>query len=318
MKDLRFIPKTTNMRNLIIIIAAGTAITTASCSKTMEVDQPTFSVNLDRSHLVADTFTYKLGDTTRFLFSGEAGNITFYSGEKGKRYDNRQVAWKLGDLTLSFDSKAEWGTQTNTLQVMATNKLTAFDSASVVNAAWTDITAKAKLAIDAKVVPSGAVTLTDLVANEKDSLFIAFKYTGVTGSTQRTWTITNFFVNNTVDGTAYTVASLAADASYWTRYGNVWTPAAARWTATASDLKITGGGGTAPSNISWIISKPIYAGRLAPDVGTGIKSINEPVKAEHVYKYAAPGVYKATFIAFNHTLDGEKSIVKELIIKVIP
>lgn len=306
------------MRNLIIIITAGIGITAAACSKTMEVEQPTFSVSLDRSKLVADTFTYKLGDTTRFLFSGEAGNIAFYSGEKGKRYDNRQVSWKLGNLTLSFDSKAEWGTQTNTLQVLATNKLAAFDSASVVNAAWTDITAKAKLATSATVVPSGIITLTDLLANEKDSLFIAFKYTGVTGTTQRTWTITNFFVNNTADGTAYTVASLAADASYWTRYGNVWSPANARWAATASDLKITGGGVAAPSNTSWIISKPIYAGRLAPDAGTGIKSINEPVKAEHVYKYAAPGVYKATFVAFNHTLDEEKSIVKELIIKIIP
>ncbi len=306
------------MKKHIIIIAAGLGMMAASCSKTMEVDNPTFSVSLDRSKLVADTFTYKLGDTTRFLFSGNAGNIAFYSGENGRQYANRQVSWKLGALELSFDSKAESGTQANTLQVLATNKLTAFDSASVVGAAWTDITAKAKLATSATVVSSGVISLNELMANEKDSIFIAFKYTGVTGSTQRTWTITNFFVRNTVGGMAYTAASLATDASYWTRYGNVWTPATARWTATASDLKITGGNAAAPSNTSWIISKPLYAGRLAPDVSLGVKSINEPAKTEYAYKYAAPGIYKATFVAFNHTLDEEKSAIHELTIKVIP
>ena len=188
----------------------------------------------------------------------------------------------------------------------------------MVGAAWTDITAKARLATSATVVSSGVISLNELIANEKDSLFIAFKYTGVTGSTQRTWTITNFFVRNIVEGLTYTTASLATDASYWTRFGNVWTPAAARWTATASDLKIAGGNAAAPSNTSWIISKPLYAGRMAPDVSVGIKSINEPAKTEYAYKYTAPGIYKATFVAFNHTLDEEKSAIHELIIKVIP
>lgn len=278
---------------------------------------PAFTVSLDPARLVADTFTYRLGDTTRFMFSGSIGNITFYSGEPGKRYDNRTSSNRLGKITLGFSSKAEFGTQTNTLQVLATNKLAGLDSASVVNAAWTNISNRGPLATSATVVNFGTADLTDLLSGAEDSLFIAFKYSGVTGSTQRTWTITEFAVNNVLPGQTVSLSTLGNDVAYWTRYGNVWTPASARWTASATDLKITGGANT-PTNTSWIVSKPLYAGRVPPDVSVGIKSINEPDKEGYVYSYPAAGIYKATFVAFNHTLDEEKRVIKEFIIKVIP
>ncbi|WP_343702752.1 DUF5017 domain-containing protein [Chitinophaga sp.] len=306
------------MKRSICIISAGLSLLAAACNKEMNVEAPSFSVNIDPSRLVADTFTYRVGDTTRFIFSGNADNIAFYSGEAGKQYANRQVDYRLGKVTLSFSSKAEFGTQTNTLTVFATNKLAAFDSTSIVDAAWTDITSRLKLATNATVVASGNADLTDLLSNERDSLFIAFKYSGVTGSTQRTWTITNYFVNNEVNGDIYTAAALATDVNFWTRLGNVKTPANAIWAATSSDLKITGGAAAAPANTSWAVSKPIYAGRIPPAVSTPVKSIVDPAKTEYAYSYANAGIYKATFVAFNHTLDDEKSVVKELIIKVIP
>ena len=306
------------MQRLSFIILTGLTIIAVACTKNMEVPAPDFQVSLDPAKKVADTFTYRVGDTTRFQFSGKAGNIAFYSGEAGKRYAGRETSFRLGAVTLSFASKSEFGTQKNTLKVLATSKLAGLDSATVVNAQWTDITSRLALATSATVVNSGTADLTDLVANENDSLFIAFRYDGVTGSTQRTWTITNYVVNNVLPEQSYSVSSLSTDASFWTRYGNVWAPASARWTASANDLKITGGNASAPSNTSWIISKPLYIGKLPPDVSTGIKSINEPEKAGYDYQYSTPGVYKATFVAFNHTLDEEKSVVRELIIKVIP
>ncbi|HJT74928.1 MAG TPA: DUF5017 domain-containing protein [Chitinophaga sp.] len=290
----------------------------AACSKKLETDTPSFDVSPDPARLVSDTFTYRLGDTTRFRFSGTIGNIAFYSGEAGKRYDSRTSTYKLGMLTLSFSSKAESGTQMNTLQVLATNKLAGLDSASVVNAAWTDISNRGTLATSAAVVPFGAADVTDLVANENDSLFIAFKYSGVTGSPQRTWTITEFAVNNVLPEKTVSLSSLSTDVAYWTRYGNVWSPANGRWTISASDLKITGGNSSASTNTSWIITKPLYAGRVPPDVSVGIKSINEPDKTGYAYAYQAAGVYRATFVAFNHTLDEEKQIIREFIIKVTP
>ncbi|WP_291911905.1 DUF5017 domain-containing protein [Chitinophaga sp. CB10] len=294
------------------------AVCAAACSKKMEVDTPDFSVALDPAHLVADTFTYRLGDTTRFQFSGSIGNIAFYSGEAGKSYAGRNAGYKLGKLTLKFSSKAEFGTQTNTLQVLATNKLPGLDSASVVNAAWTNISNRGALATSATVVPFGTADITDLVANANDSLFIAFKYSGVTGSTQRTWTITDLAVNNELPDKTVSLSTIGGDVAYWTRYGNVWSPANARWTPSATDLKITGGNAAAPSNTSWIITKPLYVGRVPGDVSVGVKSINEPNLPGYAYLYTAPGVYTATFVAFNHTLDEEKRTIKAFIIKVIP
>ncbi|MRG45800.1 DUF5017 domain-containing protein [Chitinophaga sp. SYP-B3965] len=300
------------------IILAGLALMAVACSKTLETTAPTFQVRIDPARLVADTFTYKVGDTTQFLFSGDADNIAFYSGEPGKSYANRKASFKLGKVTLSFSTKAEFGTQTNTLQVLATNKLTALDSATVVNANWTNITSKAALSTSATVVNSGTIDLTDQVSGEKDSLFIAFKYSGVTGSTQRTWTITNYVVNNVLADQTFAVSNLTTDVSFWIRYGNVWNPASARWTATATDLKLTGGAAAAPTNTSWIISRPLYVGQISPDVSVAVKSITDAVKTGYPYKYTVPGVYKATFVAFNRTLDEEKSVIKEVIIKVIP
>jgi hypothetical protein len=303
------------MKKSFLILLSFFAV---ACSKKLEIGTPDFRVSLDPARLVSDTFTYRLGDTTRFKFSGGAGNIAFYSGEPGKRYDGRTSAYKLGKITLNFSSKSEFGAQTNTLQVLATNKLAGLDSTAIANAAWTNITNRGALATNATVVPFGVADLTDLVGNGNDSLFIAFKYSGVTGSTQRTWTITEFTVNNVLPEKTVLLSSLSTDVAYWTRYGNVWNPANGRWTVSATDLKITGGNSSASDNTSWIISKPLYAGRVPPDVSTGIKSINEPDKAEYAYAYPAPGVYKATFVAFNHTLDEEKSVLRELIIKVTP
>ncbi|MBS0029893.1 DUF5017 domain-containing protein [Chitinophaga sp. 22321] len=301
-------------KSLLILLP----ILAAACSKKLEVAAPDFNVTLDPARRVADTFTYRLGDTTRFKFSGAAGNIAFYSGEPGKRYDGRSAAYKLGRIMLSFSSKAEFGTQANTLQVLATNKLKGLDSAAVTDAAWTNISNRGTLASNATVAPFGAVDVTDLVANENDSLFIAFKYSGVTGTTQRTWTITEFTVNNVLPEKTVLLSSLSTDVAYWTRYGNVWSPANGRWTASATDLKITGGNSSASGNTSWIVTRPLYAGRVPGDVSTGIKSINEPDKQEYAYVYPAPGVYRVAFVAFNHTLDEEKSVIRELIIKVTP
>ncbi|MBV7530238.1 DUF5017 domain-containing protein [Chitinophaga sp. sic0106] len=301
-------------KSLILILA----VCAAACSKKMEVDTPDFRVAMDPAHLVADTFTYRLGDTTRFQFSGSIGNIAFYSGEANKSYAGRTAGYRLGKLTLKFSSKAEFGTQTNTLQVLATNKLSGLDSSSVVNASWTNISTRGALATSATVVPYGTADITDLVGNANDSLFIAFKYSGVTGSTQRTWTITDLAVNNELPEKTISLSTIGSDVAYWTRYGNVWNPTNARWTPSATDLKITGGAATAATNTSWIITKPLYVGRVPGDVSVGVKSINEPDLAGYAYLYPAPGVYKATFVAFNHTLDEEKRTIQEFVIKVIP
>lgn len=288
------------------------------CEKSVNNTQPTFTASVDNARSVTgDTLVFKLGDTCKFAIGGAADNVIFYSGESGRKYEYKDRSVALGKTMFSFSSKAEFGTQTNTLKVFATNKLSGRDSATIVNAQWTDITGRLALATNATVVNSGNIDLTDLVTNANDSLFIAFKYSGTAGSTQRSWTITNYTLNNVFADYTFNLGSLAADASYWTRFGNVWGPATRRWTPSASQLKIDGGDAAVPANTSWIVSKALYVGRVAPDVPFSIKSISGAAVPVYTYKYTATGKYKATFVAFNRSPDVLNEVVKEYNIKIV-
>lgn len=290
-----------------------------ACKKDLTTDAPTAGINLINARAtIGDTLVFKLGDTCKFALDGYADNIAFWGGTTGNKYEYRDRAMAQGVPTLSFTSTAQFGTQTNTLQVLATNKLPSRDSATVVNAAWTNITARTPLATSATAVNTGNVDLADLVSGVNDSLFIAFKYSGVTGSTQRTWTITNYTVNNVLGDYSYNLGSLANDNAYWTRYGNVWTPASARWVATTTALTIVGGAATLPTNTSWIVSKALYVGRVSPDIATAtVKNITASATTSYAYKYAAVGKYRATFVAYNVNPNERKTTTKEFNIKVI-
>lgn len=300
-------------------ICVLTVLFFAACKKDLTTDAPTAGINIINARSsIGDTLVFKLGDTCKFALDGYADNIAFWGGTVGNKYEYRNRAMVQGIPTLSFTSTAQFGAQTNTLQVLATNKLPSRDSATVVNAAWTNITARTPLATSATAVNTGNVNLADLVSGVNDSLFIAFKYSGLTGSTQRTWTITNYTVNNVLSDYSFNLGSLASDNAYWTRYGNVWTPANARWVPTTTALTIVGGAAIAPTNTSWIVSKALYVGRVSPDISTAtVKNITASATTAYAYKYAAVGKYKATFVAYNVNPNESKSTLKEFNIKVI-
>lgn len=284
-----------------------------SCTKKTLVDAPALNITLDNSHLSGDTYTYKLGDTVKFQLSGYAANVTLYTGDAGHNYDYRNRSITGGKPLLSFTSAEQYGVQTNTLQLLATNKLAALDSTHIVGAAWTDITSRAVLSTGSAVA-SGSIDLSDLVSNPADSLFIAFKYTGITGTTQRTWTITNFTVNDVLPDQTYPIATLTTDVAYWTR---VKIGAAAGWsTPTTAQLQVIGGAAAAPNNTSWIVSKALHVGRVAPDVAVSILNISSAKINGYTYKYAAVGSYTATFVIFNNSVDEQKTVTKQFKINI--
>ena len=305
------------MKRLYIILKVVLLIFIASCTKNkLAVDLPAIDISLDPSLLVNDTFTYRLGDTAKFIMNGTAENLAFYPGTNGFNYDNRHTT-TLSSVKpiMSFSSTAQYGTQQNTLTILATDKLPSLDSTTVVNANWTDITARATLATSATSVNSGNIDLSDIVSGPLDSLFIAFKYHGETGATQRTWTITNYTIANILPNATFNISNLASDVSYWTKYGNVHTPANGMWIATTSQLQVVGGA-AAPTNTAWIISRPLYVGNVNPNVSIAVKNINDPVVTSYNYLYTQPGTYKAVWVAFNNTIKDTKQVVKQFWIKV--
>ena len=285
------------------------------CSKKVGVVAPTLNISVTNGSLVGDTITFKLGDTVKYTFSGYAGNVSVYTGDAGHNYAFKDRTSASGVTQLSFSSLEQYGTQANTLQVLATDNLAVLDSAHVVAANWTDITSRAILSTGSTTATaSGIINLSDLVKNSSDSLFIAFKYTGVTGSTQRTWTITNYTVNTVLPDGTQAISSLATDNAYWTKFKIA--PSTASWATTTAQLQVVGGAATAPNNVSWIVSKPLYVGRVAPDVAVGLKNIGTANLTGYTYKYAAAGKYTVTFIIFNNSVDEQQTVVKQFNIKI--
>ena len=296
-----------------------------SCAKELSVKNPdALTIDLDPARASGGTYTYKIGDTVKFLMAGKADNILFYSGELNRDYNNATRTAAKGTTQLSFTSNAQNGTQANTLQVLATNKLARVDSANIVAASWTDITSRAVLSTGGGALASGTINVTDLSPGTNDSLFIAFRYTGATGSLQRTWTITNLTVNNVLaDGNTAPLVTLATDATYWTRF-KIGT-SAVNWIPAATQLQVIGGAATAPANVSWIVSRPIYTSRINPDLPIVVKQLASEIPVYTIggktysgynYIYTKAGTYTATMVVFNKSVDEQKTVTKQFTLKV--
>lgn len=299
-----------------------------SCSKKLEVDAPdrlNISVNNQRSQ-IGDTLYFNTGDTVKFLINGNVDNIVFYSGEAGRQYSFAQRTTVSGVIPqLSFTSVTNTSLQFNTLKVLATKRVDVRDSASIVNANWTDITSRVQLAINATAVNSGIVDLSDIASDTHDSLFIAFKYTGVAGTLQRNWIISNIAVNNVLpEGHSVSLLTTASAVNYWTVLGNNGA-LSARWTPSTTQLQITGGAASAPNNISWIVSQPLLVGVVNPDKPVVVKHASSALPAYTVsgityfgynQVYTRTGLYKASFVYFNKSIDDQATAVKEYYIRV--
>ena len=155
---------------------------------------------------------------------------------------------------LDVYKRQQYGTQVNTLQVLASNDFKqVYTAAGVAQGTWTDITSRATLSTGTDNTPSGIINLSDFLAQKKP-IYLAFKYTGTTGSTQKTWTISNLKFNlKLADNSLLPITDIASGG--WAQV-NVLNPAAL-WTISATQLRIAGGAATAADNEDWVISKPV-------------------------------------------------------------
>jgi hypothetical protein len=75
-----------------------------------------------------------------------------------------------------------------------------------------------------------------------------------------------------------------------------------------------------PLTVTWAISKPIYGDtvNLGPDWALSIKGINTDYLQEYIYTYKTPGTYKASFVAYNHNIEGEKKVIRQVELTITP
>ena len=313
------------MRLYHIYLSALALFAFAACRK-LSLDAINFGVN-------ADSTSYQPGSPTTFTLYGNPDNITFFSGERGHRYQYRSRVSALGTPVLQFSSALNSGVQPNSLHLMISANfkgVAAGDTVTTVSnigaAGWTDITSRAVLGTGTTATASGAVNLSDY-ADSGSSVYIAFRYLAVSGSIQDKWTITGLTVTNTLpDASVYTIANLVANNTPITsNYGGATTfspgwvtfPVSNTypWTVTAGTSLVIAGAATAAAATanaeSWVIMGPLNLQKVTPDMGVAIKTMTAALPS-YVYTYAAPGTYAAIFVASNYNVDRSDSINRSI------
>lgn len=271
------------------------ALVIIGCKKT---DYPTdwkegkndISISLDKTVI-------KQSEYLTFNFGGYADSIIIYNGAAGSEYKYKDRTVMEGVLpSMSFSSYSQWGSQQNTLKILASSDFKGinYDAAEINAATWTkDITSRFTLSTGADNTASGVANLADLVEAGK-SVYFAFKFTGTAGTTQKTWTIKNLSIKNELPNGAIQEAATIVTAN-WKQFSFKGTPV---WTFNATQLQIAGGNETAPENEDWLISKGFDFSKVAPDQPSHvIKTRFQNMLPNYKLGYAKPGTYQLTVVA---------------------
>ncbi|SMC44791.1 DUF5017 domain-containing protein [Pedobacter africanus] len=289
-------------------------------------------IEIPRFDVQTDAVSYKAGEEVTFKFSGNAENVVFWSGEKGRNYAYRDRATEKGVLqTLQFTTAAGQGTQNNNLSLKISRDFNGiYDPANIAKASWTDITSRAVLAPNpatgaaGAATASGSVNISDQATAENTPVYFAFRYASESNALKpRQWTISSFVVSNTLaDGTVNNVVANLGLAGF--KGVDVINPSF-QWAFTPNALSPTavtvaaGNIGDA-ANEDWIVSVPVKLNQVSlSDYGIPIISITtlSPPK-DYKYVFTAPGVYKVVFHAFNQDVAEKTGIIKEMTITILP
>lgn len=308
------------MKKYIILLIFSHLIFLMACN-----DHDNESISLE---VTPDKNEYNVGDTVRFQISGNSDIISFFSGENGKIYENINRVEEPGISKLQFTSLRSNGNQLESLKLMisddfkgiGTDSLTTLNNISIAN--WSDITGRASLSSGTSTL-SGVIDLSDFATSGKP-VFIAFKYSAVSGSIQNKWTISGLTVTNTLsDGSIYTIANLTSTAI--TNYGNSSTISPGwvaykvknnyNWVITSGTSLVVTGATTIATSTSdaeaWAFAGPINLNRVTPDVGVPIKGMASKI-AKYTYIYTKAGEYNVSFIGRKSTIYGESQVEKKI------
>jgi hypothetical protein len=295
----------------------------AACNK-KEVPELDFSVRTEKS-------SYRVGDTVRFLLSGNPDQVVFYSGLVGNKYIYKDRTKAESDnVALEFNSNRRFGTdpqQPVSLRLLASQKFNGSYLEADLNetADWVDITSAFTFSgnqtsqdvyVNSGVINLLSLTSLGLTIDKTKPIYFAFKFVGNTGSTQRTWRLTKFDINLTAsDGQVLPVTNIAGAGFTSVRFGT----SPSNWTFTAGTnlLTITGGAPTALNNQVWAITSPINLLNVLPDKGAPLKNMTTRAD-QYSFIYNQPGTYKVTFDAFNINVYGESRSVKEIDLTINP
>jgi hypothetical protein len=321
-----------------------------SCTKDFQAGNVDFDVKIVNTSKLA-AVTFKAGDTVSFIFNGNPDRISFFSGEKGRRYEYRnRVSDTSTNVQLYFSTALNTPAASGSLSLLVSTDFkgytqnNAIDSINIPLATWTDISSRAAFATNATTVNAGPVKLADYAAAGKP-VYLAFKYLANSGVTQSKWTVSNIGVRHITNDTTYVIDSsafiLPVTFPSWTispGWGAVnvsnpalkFSPTVSAQTATAFVVGGNGTAATAEKTENWIVTGPLNLSRVLPDAGVPVKDMTSnaattsyagintttPAFANYAYRFMRPGIYNITFLASNDNTNGQNVVAKTYTITV--
>lgn len=311
---------------LISIIALGLT----GCNK-----KEALKLNFDVSAAKA---SYKVGDTVTFKISGNPDQLTFYSGEDGKAYAQRQGVTIQGDgnvMNLTFNVMKRYGSESeinghpNCLQLYMTQNFDGkYTTDGFKEGNWVNVSSKFTIpgiAASDVYTSSGTTSIYDMGSlglnlDRKKPVYFAFKYETRTAGTQthpRVY-IQQFNIEsvNKSTGVPLPITTITSMGWQFVKFSGTITP-----TNTADGLRFPSVTAPAEGSKIWAVSKGIsladYINVIDVNTGVALKNMSTRMD-EYSYVYTKPGTYKVTFVASNENVYGGEKTVKEFDLVVNP
>ncbi|NGF55216.1 DUF5017 domain-containing protein [Parapedobacter sp. SGR-10] len=299
------------------LLAIAIVLSTFSCTRDELLD-PVVDVSIDKE-------VYSTEDSVEFHFSGYADMITFYSGEKGKEYKNRnRLELEGGDLILNMETQVLYGSQTDNLKLYLSTDFTGeYTKEGVEKATWTDISDRltwcvaAGGAVGVRTI-SDYASVSDLLVSGKP-VYFAFRYVGEkppsTTPTQRTWRIYQFNIQNKFSETEIIPVTDRVNAG-WTSVSISNPGGKGVWFLTHADMIYYNPESNLEAVEKWVITKRFDPNKVAPDNGKAIKKYPDNQMSSFKYNFPESGEYEVTFVFVNSNYKGIKESVKTIKVKV--
>lgn len=320
------------------VLAASFILIAGSCDPD-EVESLSFNVRTE-----GDVTTVKTDDEIHFLINGNADYITFYSGEDGSCYDNRErTEAEIAGLTLSCSMKQQYNDRSYWNQeiihaYISTDFSGTYTPEELNKATWIPVSGNENgyLPMPMPTSASAAETsgtidlskFTDI--NRK--FYVAFLYKAqgrdeipaANGNGKYTnrprVDITGLKLEKkTADGQLISITDAIRD---WA-FRPVYAQSSTQTNYQVSDNSLlfqpqkatAGADGKEPDEEVWMVSQGINPRSVEPDKGTAIQSVESRLN-EYSYSYRKAGTYTATFVARNANMWNSKTTVRQMTITV--
>ncbi len=327
------------MKNKIIIPLFFFAAVFTACEKTDVAPELSVTINPDQVvNTINDTLVVYKGEALEFQLSGTPDLLTFFSGEGGKAYANRNRTIAAGTAKLDFLYNSNRVSASNVIDVLASTDFKGvYDSLNVKAAKWDTLTHPDMKAYLNTAVAKAMPTIDLSKYGSGQAVFIAYRLVINSAIRYSNPTFSSFLIRNYQnDGNVSTVVAdcTAAGMSFVTMSENAkWKlngPGNAAFRLNSNTITVNTATFPAASAVDsvfnatdgrlhemWAISKVLYLDKTSPDVGVNVKDIQQGIE-NYKYTYTKVGNYTVTFVGSNTGLTGIlNSTIKELIVKVI-